>query len=214
MISALYIRKDSIYKKLDIDCWDEQRDARFWPGGNACIVHPPCAQWGRLSAFAAVDEEIKQLSRLAVDQVRKWGGILEHPLKSKLWKEMRLPNPGTKDEFGGFTLSIDQHWWGFPARKKTLLYIVGCNERDLPAMPLNFDAVTMVVAASTRSIRGEIKEMPKGMRDKTCPALAAWLVEGVTKIEYLRTAGNRSSSAGTHLVRDTAARRIKVDRSS
>lgn len=42
MVSVLYVRNDSVYKELDVDCWDIERDARKWPGGNPVVAHPPC----------------------------------------------------------------------------------------------------------------------------------------------------------------------------
>lgn len=40
-----------ILEKLDelVDCWDMERDALNWPGGNSVIAHPPCRAWGQLS---------------------------------------------------------------------------------------------------------------------------------------------------------------------
>jgi hypothetical protein len=51
-VSALFVRKDSIYKELGVDCWDAERNALNWPGGNPLIAHPPCRAWGQLSHWA------------------------------------------------------------------------------------------------------------------------------------------------------------------
>src|SRR5580692_11117608 len=82
-IAALFVRRDSIYKGMPgIDCYDEDRDARNWPGGCPVIAHPPCAQWGPLSPFAHDVPELKALGPAAVAFVQQWGGVLEHPFKS------------------------------------------------------------------------------------------------------------------------------------
>jgi hypothetical protein len=74
MVSALFVREDSIYKELDIDCWDVERDALNWPGGNPIIAHPPCRAWGRLAQFAKPRLNEKQLAIYSVHTVRIWGG--------------------------------------------------------------------------------------------------------------------------------------------
>jgi hypothetical protein len=181
MVSVLYVRGDSVYKKLgdqlDIDCWDKIRDARKWPGGNPCIAHPPCAQWGRLRQLAMNNIELKNLSILAVSQVRQNGGVLEHPSKSTLWKQCDLPLPGSIDEFGGYTLSVDQHWWGYPAEKKTFLYIIGVREKDLPPIPLSLDAITHCIDTNKRGAKRNLKYLSKTKRDATTYTLALWLIE-------------------------------------
>src|SRR5687768_16317280 len=99
MISVLYTRADSIYKQLGVDCWDIERDARKWPGGNPIVAHPPCRAWGQLSHFANPIQGEKELAISAINQIRKYGGVLEHPRGSKLWHEMNLPMPGKVDKF-------------------------------------------------------------------------------------------------------------------
>lgn len=51
-VSVLYTRSDSVYKTLGVDCWDMERDARLFPGGNPIVAHPPCRAWGQLSHMA------------------------------------------------------------------------------------------------------------------------------------------------------------------
>lgn len=136
MISVLFARRDSIYKTLDCDVWDADRDALRWPGGNPIVAHPPCRAWGQLRHFANPLPGEKELALWAVDQVRKWGGVLEHPERSHLWPEKNLPKPGATDQYGGFTLIVDQYWWGHRARKRTRLYVCGCKINDCPDIPL------------------------------------------------------------------------------
>jgi len=166
MVSVLYTRKDSIYKEMNVDCWDIDRDARKWEGGNPVICHPPCRAWGNLRYFAKPREKEKELAIHAVIMIRLYGGILEHPNTSGLWKYMNLPKPGERDIYGGWTLSINQHWFGHPAQKRTYLYIVGINPKDIPSYPINLNAVTNTVA-----------NMGKSAREKTPRSMAKWLIE-------------------------------------
>ena len=95
---------------------------------------------------------------------------------------MGLPIGKQIDEFGGFTLSVDQHWWGHRARKRTLLYICGCKKNELPAIPLRFEPVTHVVSSS----RGK-RHMPcitRKEREATPIQFANWLIEVALKCNH------------------------------
>lgn len=174
MVSALFVRKNSVYKELGIDSWDENRNALLWPGGNPGIFHPPCRLWSRLKGLSNADPSEKRLALWSVDQVRQWGGVLEHPKSSSLWQHAGLPLGNAVDEFGGFTLSVDLHWFGFPAKKPTLLYIVGSAPSVIPPYPLNFGAIERVMYGPTGRPGG--KELSKAMRDKTPLIMATWLI--------------------------------------
>lgn len=173
-VSILFCHKKSIYKKLlGTDCWDLERNAMLWRGGNSCIAHPPCAQWGAMAHLAHIKPAEKVLAIWAVEQVRQWGGVLEHPASSRLWDVMSLPRPGEPaDQFGGWTLGIHQHWWGHEADKATHLYIVGCAPADIPPIP-------MVLGKAPRSMSPNHgrKELLKSKREHTPAALAEWLIE-------------------------------------
>jgi hypothetical protein len=122
----------------------------------------------------------KDLARWAVAQVRRWGGVLEHPKKSRLWVDQSLPAPGQRDEFGGFTLPIFQSWWGHRAEKATLLYVVGVEPRGVPEIPMVLGEATHVVSSSRRWYRGHQNLKPwitDAEREHTPPELAIWLVE-------------------------------------
>lgn len=111
-VSVLFARKDSIYKSLNCDVWDKERDATKWPGGNPVIAHPPCRAWGQLRHMAKPSACEAQYALWAVQQVRKFGGVLEHPARSKLWEVAKLPEGDKTAEYGGFTLPIYQSWFG------------------------------------------------------------------------------------------------------
>lgn len=183
-VAVLYCRPDSVYKSLPgCDCWDEQRDARGWTGGMPVVVHPPCGHWGRLRKLCTKPDAEKSLAPSAVECVRRWGGVLEHPAGSKLWNHCGLPKPGLgPDKYGGWTFSAPQWWWGHPANKATWLYIVGITPEQLPPIPFRIGQPLYTVATDGRSratmrLRGLIGEMKKSERDATPIDFAQWLVE-------------------------------------
>src|SRR6185437_8510113 len=123
----------------------------------------------------------KELAIKAVRQVREWGGALEHPATSSLWKEMPLPMPGEIDMWGGFTICVDQFWWGHKAQKRTFLYICGIRPTEVPAHPIRFDAIEYVVCASRnhRVKYGNMtkKYITKRERESTPLDFAKWLIQ-------------------------------------
>lgn len=182
MVAVLFARSDSNYKAIPgCDVYDIERDARTWSGGAPVVAHPPCRGWGRLRHFARPRHDEKQLAIFAVQQVRKFGGVLEHPAHSTLWSAAGLPPPGEVDDYGGWTLPICQHWWGHRAEKKTWLYIVGCAPAQLPDFPLVLGQATHTISSSGRRRDGSrLKDRPevtKAEREHTPIALAEWLVE-------------------------------------
>jgi len=186
-VVVLFVRSDSIYKTLPgVECYDEARDARTWPGGCPVVAHPPCRGWGQLAHMSNATDAERALAVWSVGQVRRWGGVLEHPATSLLWAACDLPRPGAgRDAAGGFSLAVEQHWWGHLARKRTLLYVCGCEPSDVPAMPLTLTEPPCILGTSGRRRDGTRKvgrpNLPRGNKDAareaTPPAFAAWLVE-------------------------------------
>ena len=151
-IAVLFTRRDSAYKNYNyLDVYDADRDALTFKGGMPVIAHPPCRAWGKLSHMAKPREGERELALFALSSVRAFGGVLEHPKGSKLWKEQSLPTGNDIDEYGGFTLEIDQYDFGHVAPKKTLLYIKGITRNQLPSLP------PKNTTTPTRSIAGNIK---------------------------------------------------------
>lgn len=123
-VSVLYVDPRGPYPKLVADWWDEARDARNYAGPNLIVAHPPCGPWGSLKHLCL--HQPKDLGPIAVEQVQRWGGVLEHPQHSGLFAFKQLPTPGQlPDRFGGRTIEIEQVDYGHVARKPTWLYIVG-----------------------------------------------------------------------------------------
>lgn len=122
-VAALYIDPRGPYPSLpDVDCWDEQRDARLYAGPWPVVAHPPCGPWGQQRHNYQGAEH--DCAPLAVEQVRRWGGVLEQPAGSKLWDRCDLPRPWGADDFG-YSIEVEQLQWGHVARKRTWLYLVG-----------------------------------------------------------------------------------------
>ena len=175
-VAVLFTEKNSIYEQIpDADCYDIDRDALTFPGGIPVIAHPPCRLWGKLYKLSTAPESEKDLARFAVDQVRKWGGVLEHPAHSKLWKDQGLPLPGDYSDPLDFTLDIDQFWFGHMARKRTWLYIHGVTVNDLPPYALNLNLVTYVIDTSRRekNARGQSSVLVHTKKQTSIDACAA-----------------------------------------
>lgn len=154
-IPVLFCQKNSNYKNLQgFDPYDIDRDARTYTGNMPVIAHPPCATWARLRAFAKQDTH--DLGFFAIDTVMRCGGIIEHPAGSKLFDHVDLAK--------GFLLSINQHWFGHPAKKHTWLYIYGVSPSQLPPYPLSFDAIS-----------AKVENMSRHHRDHTPILLCTWL---------------------------------------
>lgn len=187
LVAVLFARADSNYKLIPgCDVYDIERDARTWPGGAPVVAHPPCRAWGRLRALAKPRDGERDLAIFAVDQVRRFGGVLEHPVASQLWPVAGLPRPGSRDSFGGFTLPILQSAFGHRADKPTLIYVCGCEPGEVPLIPLRLGQATHVIAQmrsrrdGSRLRKGDPRwrpEVSKAEREHTPPALASWLVD-------------------------------------
>jgi len=155
VIAVLFARPDSVYKTLPgCDVYDINRDARTFKDSIPVVAHPPCRAWGRLRQFAKPRHDEKDLALFAIAAVRRNGGVLEHPARSSLWPQACLPLPGHGlDQYGGFTLPIDQIWFGHRAIKSTWLYIVGMKPTDVPPCSFSFSHPTATVECMGRAER-------------------------------------------------------------
>ncbi len=199
--AVLFARGDSIYKTMDCDVWDAERNALNWPGGAPVVAHPPCRLWGALHQLSTAPAEERDLAFFAVRAVREWGGVLEHPARSRLWQAAGLPQPGERDQWGGFTLSVAQWWWGHKAEKWTWLYVCGIKPLDLPPIPLRIGEASHCIAQSSRRQRLKLRpEVTKAEREHTPPALAEWLLS-VARLALPNSTGLAAplASALTHV---------------
>lgn len=176
-VAVLFARHDSVYKSLPgTDVWDETRDALKWLGGAPVACHPPCGKWGRLRKFSKAPESEKDLGRFAVRAVRSSGGVLEHPALSTLWGDQKMPAPSKgRDEFGGYTISMPQWWFGHRANKASWFYIVECEPAMLPEVTLKLGEADFCIRPSKSYPR--LPSVTKPEREHTPLALAEWLLE-------------------------------------
>lgn len=143
-VAALYVETDGIYKNVPgVDAWDVVRDARKYAGPHPVVCHSPCQRWGRFwhgsprnpHQFALGDDN--GCFAAALDAVRTFGGVLEHPADSHAWKAFGLKAPKRHqgwikaDDHGGWTCYVEQGNYGHVARKGTWLYACGV---DLPEL--------------------------------------------------------------------------------
>lgn len=177
-VSVLFARGDSVYNELCDDVWDVDRDARNWPGGRQIVAHPPCGPWGQLAGMCNATQAEKDLGPWAVEQVRKWGGALEHPIGSKLWRHCGVYQNGTLDEFGGFSIIFAQWWFGHKAEKWTRIYFCGITHDQLPPVPFKIGEASHCIAQSRKNQRLRARpEVTKPEREHTPRGLAIWLLQ-------------------------------------
>ena len=178
MISVLFAARESIYKTIPgLDVWDIDRNALNWPGGNRGIFHPPCRLWSKwLRHLSTAPREERNLALWSVDQVRKEGGILEHPACSLLWTEARLPKPGTGDTYG-FSIALYQQWFGHKAQKATWLYI--CDIKSLPEIPFVLGDPAVRGPWGHEVKHRNVERLSKAERHGTPLKFALWLVDAV-----------------------------------
>ena len=134
-IAALYVEEGGCYYGLDgVEPWGVSRDARKYDGPFPVVAHPPCARW---SAFWFGGVSVKEKKtfgddngcfKFALEAVRKWGGVIEHPAKTGAYSHFGIAKPDAKggwhivDTHGGFSCIVDQRNYGHSARKMTCLY--------------------------------------------------------------------------------------------
>lgn len=141
-VAALFVDPNGVYANLPgVELWDEERDARAYPGPHPVVAHPPCARWSRLAGFTEARFGYKRREdggcfKAALHAVRTYGGVIEHPAYSDAWAAFDLPRPVVRE---GWTLAFDsgascyveQGRYGLPVKKPTWLYAYGVEFPDL-----------------------------------------------------------------------------------
>lgn len=145
MIAALYVEAGGCYAGLPgVDAWDISRDARRYAGPYPVVAHPPCQRWGRFWHGSTRKPHQFKLGddggcfEAALDAVRTWGGVLEHPCDSHAWGHFCIERPtrhaGWSRALGGWTCYVEQGHYGHMSRKPTWLYAYGMDRDALPEL--------------------------------------------------------------------------------
>lgn len=137
-IAALFVQENGCYFGLDhVDPWPEKRDARKYDGPYPVVAHPPCQLWGALANvnYARWGGEHNKPGNddgcfaSALRSVRKFGGVLEHPAKTKAFLAHGLPRPfgigWCQTNCGGWVCEVWQSAYGHRANKATWIYYSG-----------------------------------------------------------------------------------------
>jgi len=135
-VAALFVDPRGIYPTLtDVDPWDEARDARLYVGPHPVVAHPPCGRW--VMPLAKVNEtryghkvgDDGGCFAAALDSVRRWGGVLEHPSTTTAFRHYGIDKPRGRQwqrtSCGGHVCVVAQSAYGHPAHKLTWLYAYG-----------------------------------------------------------------------------------------
>ena len=143
-VAALYVETDGCYfGQHGVDPWDQARDARRYAGPHPVVAHPPCQRWGRFWHGSTRKPHQFKLGddggcfRSALEAVRKWGGVLEHPCDSHAWRHFGLMPPKRHagwqpaGDLIGWTCYVEQGHYGHMSRKPTWLYAAHV---DLPEL--------------------------------------------------------------------------------
>lgn len=143
-VAALFVETGGNYFGLpNVDPWDKTRDARAYPGMLPVVAHPPCERWGRMAKGGPSAPNTREIGdddgcfAAALEAVRKWGGVLEHPADSHAWQWFGIDPP---PRYGGwlqvnpigFTCCVYQGHYGHFAGKPSWLYAnIGDRPPDL-----------------------------------------------------------------------------------
>lgn len=141
-VAALFVDPLGVYADVaGVDLWDEDRDARLYAGPYPVVAHPPCERWGRYWHGGPSAKQRRVLGddggcfASALEAVRTYGGVLEHPEASHAFRHFGLRIPrwreGWTADGDAYVCCVAQRHYGHRARKLTWLYAVGC---ELPAL--------------------------------------------------------------------------------
>lgn len=178
MHTVLFSQPKTDYHRFGFNCFGIERNALNYHGLSPVVAHPPCRTWGRMRGLSTAGVFESVLAVWAFCVVRSVGGILEHPYPSELFKRF-LPSPGQTDQFGGFTILINQHWFGHPAQKKTTLYICGMRKSQLPPIPYSLDCPQYTISSCRPKSKNTVikPEVSLHWRSRTPDDLIIWITD-------------------------------------
>ena len=168
-VAALFVHPHGCYAGLiGVDVWPESRDARKYCGTLPVVAHPPCQLWGALAAvnYARWGGEHNKPGNdggcfaSALEAVNKYGGVLEHPAKSRAFAAHGLPKPigsgWQQANQGGWVCEVWQSAYGHRANKATWLYYRG----NKPPFDLRWDRPKGTHQIGFQDQRGKARNKP------------------------------------------------------
>ena len=174
------------YGLPDVDPWDKDRDARKYDGPYRVIAHPPCERYGRYWSGGPSARVRRKMGdddgcfAAALNAVRTYGGVLEHPEASHAWRMFGITRPPrgggwalANDGFG-WTCCVEQGHYGHLARKATWLYAVDCK---LPQLVWGPSVAKVRLDGGSRSV----EELSKRQRAATPIPFRDLLIEIVSR---------------------------------
>ena len=193
-VAALFVDPKGIYPELlgAERCWDEERDARLYPGLHPVVAHPPCNRWVNMAAvnwkrygrqkpawYPGGDDGGCFAAALAA--VRRWGGVLEHPAASHAWAahSLQIPRWGGWEGPGAFSArewvcEVWQSTYGHRACGGKPTWLLYCGKR--PPFELNWSRTRGTLRMSGFDKRPGQREMGKRERSATPRAFAEELI--------------------------------------
>ena len=177
-VVALYIDDHGPYPALlGADaCWGVARDARLYRGPWPVVAHPPCGPWGMLREHCKYQDP--SCAPRAFEQVREFGGMLEHPAHSRIFRHICAPFPGElPDAWGGRTWAVNQLAWGHKCSKPTWLYVVGVQASEVAGGVRTGGVATHILTRDRRlAERDPRPEVSSNVRSLSPVAFAEWLI--------------------------------------
>jgi hypothetical protein len=171
-VAGLYVERGGPYfGRPDVDPWDITRDAKLYDGPWPVVAHPPCGPWSALRHLSR--ESTADCGPRAIEQARKFGGVVEQPRRSRLFEACGIPQSEL--------VFVDQVSWGHVARKPTALYFVGVEQAAITVR--HGGTPTHWCSGGRRRSSGSGGLVPRGIkvcsaqqRRRTPPAFADWLI--------------------------------------
>ncbi len=196
-VAALFVDPAGSYSGLpDVDLWPEARDARLYAGPYPVVAHPPCSRWCQFAPvnqarWGAMIGDDGGCFVAALNAVRAYGGVLEHPAYTLAWPRYNLPRP-TRGVWtrslldDGWVTELSQSAYGHPARKRTWLYAVAC---ELPVLHWkDLDGKALIGGRGT-------KGLPEGRyRIQDAPAAATPVAFRDVLLAMARSASRQASA--------------------
>ena len=138
IVAALFVQPDGCYiGDTRVDPWPAYRDARNYTGPYPVVAHPPCQLWGAMANvnYARWGGDHNKPGNdggcfgSALASVCMWGGVLEHPAKTRAWAAYGLTAPSglgwCRVGLHDWVCEVWQSAYGHRANKATWLFYHG-----------------------------------------------------------------------------------------